>query len=95
MNMIDILNQVNANAVLGIMVLVYVIVWGLKMTPAFKHNEYLPIISIMIGLIIGAFMGHLTSAGLVSGFVDGALAGAISSGGHEAIDAIKSFIGGK
>lgn len=95
MSLTDIINQVNGSTVLLLAALIYVIVASLKVAPAFKHNQYLPIVSVVLGLVIGAIIGRQTDIGFLSGLVDGAIAGFVSSGSHELVDSLQSFLGGK
>lgn len=95
MNIVELLNQVNANVVMTIFAVTYVIVGTLKVTPYFKKNQYLPIVALFVGMICGAIWGgYSPSTGLLIGVADGILAGGFASaGGHELISSISELIG--
>lgn len=75
---------------LGVFLSVYV----LKRTEVFP-TKVLAGVSVIIGIVIGAFVTWMTGENVMIGVYDGFLAGLIASGGYDFIRVIMAFATGK
>ncbi|AUS70763.1 holin [Lactiplantibacillus plantarum] len=91
--MMELIQFINGTTIAAIAVVTYLVVWAIKQSKL--SNQYLPIVAILIGAVIGIFIG-IASGDIkwVAGLVDGVIAGAVSVGGNELAKSIGTMFNG-
>lgn len=91
--MMKLIQFINGTTIAAIAVVTYLVVWAIKQSKL--SNQYLPIVAILIGAVIGIFIGIANGdIKWVAGLVDGVIAGAVSVGGNELAKSIGTMFNG-
>ncbi|MGJ3814858.1 holin [Lactiplantibacillus plantarum] len=91
--MMELIQFINGTTIAAIAVVTYLVVWAIKQSKL--SNQYLPIVAILIGAVIGIFIGIANGdIKWVAGLVDGVIAGAVSVGGNELAKSIGTMFNG-
>ncbi|WP_265489634.1 holin [Lactiplantibacillus plantarum] len=91
--MMELIQFINGTTIAAIAVVTYLVVWAIKQSKL--SNQYLPIVAILIGAVIGIFIGIANGdIKWVAGLVDGVIAGAVSVGGNELAKSIGTMFDG-
>lgn len=91
--MMELIQFINGTTIAAIAVVTYLVVWAIKQSKL--SNQYLPIVAISIGAVIGIFIGIANGdIKWVAGLVDGVIAGAVSVGGNELAKSIGTMFNG-
>ncbi|MBO2722296.1 holin [Lactiplantibacillus plantarum] len=91
--MMELIQFINGTTITAIAVVTYLVVWAIKQSKL--SNQYLPIVAISIGAVIGIFIGIANGdIKWVAGLVDGVIAGAVSVGGNELAKSIGTMFNG-
>lgn len=89
----ELIQFINGTTIAAIAVVTYLVVWAIKQSKL--SNQYLPIVAILIGAVIGIFIGIANGdIKWVAGLVDGVIAGAVSVGGNELAKSIGTMFNG-
>lgn len=88
------IEEANGNWLILLGLGVFLSVYVLKKTEVFP-SKVLAGVSVLIGIIIGAFVTWMTGNDIMIGVYDGFLAGLIASGGYDFIKVIVAFATGK
>ncbi|MDI5785607.1 lysis protein [Lactiplantibacillus plantarum] len=91
--MMELIQFINGTTIAAIAVVTYLVVWAIKQSKL--SNQYLPIVAILIGAVIGISIGIANGdIKWVAGLVDGVIAGAVSVGGNELAKSIGTMFNG-
>lgn len=91
--MMELIQFINGTTIAAIAVVTYLVVWAIKQSKL--SNQYLPIVAILIGAVIGIFIGIANGdIKWVAGLIDGVIAGAVSVGGNELAKSIGTMFNG-
>ncbi|WP_282670369.1 holin [Lactiplantibacillus plantarum] len=89
----ELIQFINGTTIAAIAVVTYLVVWAIKQSKL--SNQYLPIVAILIGAVIGISIGIANGdIKWVAGLVDGVIAGAVSVGGNELAKSIGTMFNG-
>lgn len=91
--MMEFIQFINGTTIAAIAVVTYLVVWAIKQSKL--SNQHLPIVAILIGAVIGIFIGIANGdIKWVAGLIDGVIAGAVSVGGNELAKSIGTMFNG-
>ena len=93
-NILNKIEAANGNWIVLLGVGVFLSVYVLKKTEIFP-TKVLAGVSVLIGIIIGAFVTWMTGANIMVGVYDGFIAGLIASGGYDLVKLIFALATGK